>query len=148
MIRKATQSDIPAIVELGISFHEEIEFAWFSPVNVEDWEATVKNMVETGIVFVAEDEGDVVGIVCGGIYPCYFNYARKIGQELVMYIDSAHRHGSIGRKLIKAFEEEAKRLGAHVVVVGAKTKFAIDKISNVYARLGFNEMERTYAKEM
>lgn len=148
MIRKATERDIPEIVELGISFHDEIDFSWFSPVNVEDWTTTVRNMVAEGIVFVAEIDGNVIGIICGLLLPCYFNYQRLIAQEIVLYIGADHRHGSVGRKLIRAFEAEAKALGAHVTVVGAKTKFRIDKISDVYARLGFNEMERTYAKEM
>ena len=60
MIRQATPDDIPALVTLGARMHAESRFAVLA-YNPEKAGRTLAHVLETGFLWVATDDGRIVG---------------------------------------------------------------------------------------
>ncbi|HYP20288.1 MAG TPA: GNAT family N-acetyltransferase [Chloroflexia bacterium] len=119
-IREATIEDVPAIAR----------------VHVDSWRTTYKGIVpqrildqltyegreelwrrvlspdNSSFVYVAEEDGQVVGFACGG--PAREDEApNHAGQLYSIYILQEHQGRGIGRRLFEAVVRELARMGLH-----------------------------------
>ena len=83
----------------------------------------VARLIRAEMVFVAEDDGEVVGVLRG----------RKERLQSLFVAGSHHRRG-IGRRLVEAFEQECRRQGTTTIRVAA-TLFAVP----FYRRMGYKK---------
>ena len=74
----------------------------------------IAQVISAPMVFVAEEDGEIVGVLRGG---------RKDRLQSLFVKGSRHRQG-IGRKLVERFEQESLRRGAKVIHV-ASTLYAV-----------------------
>lgn len=137
MIRKATQHDIPALVELSAQMHVESDFrdVPFDPeMTTSFFEVIVDG--ENCTVFVSENkEGELTGMIGGILNPFQFSLLRK-ANDLGFYVVPEERKGRAAIKLEEAYRNWAFSFEDVVrVYLGITTGF--DKIGELYERLGY-----------
>jgi phosphinothricin acetyltransferase len=115
-IRRATSADVAAITDI---YNEAIltTTATFDiePKTIEDRAEWLAGRGERYPVFVADEDGDVLG------WTSLARWSERAGYddtaETALYVHAAHRGRGIGRQLKAAMIEEARRLGFHTLVV-------------------------------
>lgn len=104
MIKRATLEDIPWIVDIAckdmFSLMGNPEF--YNPTYLRT--TLAPEIIKNGIVFVVEDFGLIGGLVTNHT----MNPDKRILLELLWWVRENKRNSSIGYRLLKAFEEEAK----------------------------------------
>lgn len=120
MVREATVDDVPRLVELGQRFFEETELGAVTSYDPESAAKSFCGMIELpqAGVFVLEVDGEVVGLIAGLVAPYLFN-AELTGQELLWYVEPAHRGGRQSLRLVRVLEEWARMQGAATFAMAA-----------------------------
>lgn len=137
MIRDATISDIPMVLEMGRAFANEAgvtaKIGWVD----EAVESVLTVLVESpdGILLVG-DNGMIGGLVLAHPFS-----GQRIFQEMFW-----RSHGIEGVRLLKAAEKQAKEKGATLsVMIGMDS---LPSVERLYARMNYQPMERLYSKEL
>lgn len=146
MIRPATHEDIPRIVELGRILHAESSYSSIPYID-EKVIATMRNVIDTGVIFVAEFDGEVVGGLAGGMAEQWFSNERT-AFDYSFFIHPEFRRGAIAVRLMTAFCEWAKLLGAKTVRMGITTGIHVERTAKLYRAMGFNEVGPLFQKEL
>jgi len=146
IIRKAELKDTQEIVGLVRRFFEEAIYDFGLKLDQETIEVTVDNYINNLITIVAEVEGKVVGVTGGVLMPSIFDKNQNIAQETVWYVDKNYRNGSIGLKLIKAFEKECLSRGANLIIMGLMGNLNTDILDRYYRKRNYKVLERNYVK--
>lgn len=146
MIRRATFDDIPKLLEFG---HQFVALSPFSAVTVahnESITAALKAMMESpdAEVFVAEQQGEVVGTAAVALTPLYFNVHVKVAHEVFWWVDAAHRKGSHGLQLLQTLEEWASHHYAAVLTVSSLA--TNPDVGFLYLRMGYTPNESNFIK--
>lgn len=150
IVRKASSSDLAEYVRLIQAFHVA------SPMNgsIEFDEQGFSNFYLASLendsmgIWLAEIDGEVVGI-CGALaYPLYFNPSALAVQELWWWLTPAARGSGAGGKMFKQIEQWAKERKASALFMIALEDNKAKKMENLYIRAGFKPMERTFIKEV
>ena len=137
MIRPATISDIPMILEMGRAFASEA-----GVIDHVGWDDdTVIHLLEQ---LIALDEGILIvgdnGMIGGIVSPHPYS-GQIIFQELFW-----RSHGFEGIRLLKAAEQAAKERGAKLsVMIGMDT---LPDLERLYGRMNYKPMERLYCKDL
>ena len=151
MIRNATIDDIKQIVYLGERFYNESHDVDEIPYDPID---TYKSILEIyngdhGILLVAEQDGQIVGITAGLVFSWYFNSSHKTGQELFWYVHPDYRKGTIGIRLLKELERQAKEKGATTfIMVSEELMGNHDYMEKLYHKLGYHNYESAYIRNL
>lgn len=120
-----TGFDMP--FEPSVEFYEQAEAinAWFG--------------------LAAFDEGKLIGYSSAWLYRHPFNLSVVVGSSEALYIKPAYRHGTAAGRLIRATEQEAKKLGASRFMwhTRAGTPFA-----DMLKRRGYEELDVIVMKEI
>ncbi len=80
-------------------------------VNVDRIEELVTYGFESNTLFVAEMDGEPVGVLGGLLVPNMFNPEIITLAEIFWYVVPDHRKSRAGALLIKAFQKKAEELG-------------------------------------
>lgn len=149
MIRNAEPGDIPAIAELGALFHIEAELGDVVGYCPESTAKTLQSLIDSpdGILLVAEQGGEIVGMTGGLAFPFYFNHAHKSGQELFWFVKPEARNG-VGRLLFDAIEAEAKAAGCVSWAMIALDRVQPELTGKIYRRRGYRASEHSYIKRL
>jgi len=149
-VRSATKDDLPDYIVMGRKFHESCPL--HSTVAFDDegfsefYLAALEN--ENLQFWIAEQDGQLVGI-CGAVaYGMYFNPAKTIVQELWWWITPEARGNGVGNLMFDAIENWSKEIGASALFMIALENSDVDQVSRIYARKGFSPMERTFFREV
>lgn len=151
MIRDAEIEDIPELMVLLKKFHAESN-AKPSGLNY-DKKSVVSHLFEmifspTSLILVAEIEGVLVGLIGAVSVPWMGDKTQFQVVETYYYIDKNHRGKPTSLKLIKEMEKRAKDSGAKNIVLMSMKNDRQEKTNNFYSRLGFNELETSFYKEL
>jgi len=148
IVREATEADLPKYIVLAESFHMASPMHGvidFDPIGYADFFcASLKNN-SVGI-WLAEIDGEVVGISGAVAYPLYFNPSALVVQELWWWLTPKSRGSGAGGKMFKKIEEWAKERDASALFMIALEDNRAKKMENLYIRAGFKPMERTFIK--
>jgi GNAT superfamily N-acetyltransferase len=151
MIRDATIEDLKEIVHLGKEFFDNALFH----LNIEYHHASVWHMLnnlrinEKGILLVAESEGKLQGMVGGTLFEWYFNPRYKSGQEIFWYVSPEYRGTTVGIRLLKEMERQAKAKGASSWIMISEAHMGNhDDMDKLYRKLGYSDHETAYIKDL
>tara|TARA_B100000745_G_scaffold296315_1_gene241537 strand:+ start:871 stop:1368 length:498 start_codon:yes stop_codon:yes gene_type:complete len=138
VIRKADTDDIPSLVRLGREMHEEAPT--FDMVDFDEEKLTAlaasPAMTDHGASFLAEVNGEAIGMFCGVIVPHYFGNAL-MANDLCLFVTKSRRGGTAAYRLIKAFESWAFANGAEVLRFGISTGVDAERTLKLYEKLGY-----------
>lgn len=140
MIRAATYSDIPRLVQLGAMLHEASSYAamQFDYAKVSDFLAALIAHQNGGVVFVAERDGNVIGGFAGAVAPHWFSQ-DKVAFDYSIFLEPGKRHGITATKLVMAFVEYAKQMGAVQINLGITTDINVEATARFYESLGLRQ---------
>jgi L-amino acid N-acyltransferase YncA len=143
-IREAVEEDLPVIRDLFNALIPTTTIAWrehlADEIEMATWFAGQR--AQGFPVLVGELDGRVVGYTCWGTFrggERIPGYRHTV--ELTLHVDGAHHRRGLGRALLGALLDEARRRGdVHVLVAG------IDADSEgslaLHAAMGFAEVAR------
>jgi len=150
IVRKATETDLPKYAVLAESFHMASPMHGvidFDPVGYAQFFTASLQNDNVGI-WLAEIDGEIVGISGALVYPMYFNPSTLVVQELWWWLTPKSRGSGAGGKMFKQIEEWAKERNASALFMIALEDSRAKKMENLYVRAGFKPMERTFIKEV
>lgn len=138
-VRRGTVADIPRMVELGQRMHAEsprFRPYRFDPVRLE---GSLRGLLDMpmGLVLVAEHDGEIVGgmlAIAADHYACEMRQAA----DLAVFVDPDRRGGAAAVRLIKAFREWAKEIGAEPSICPS-TGVEQDRTGRLLQALGAQE---------
>ena len=150
IVRKATETDLPQYIKLAQSFHAASPMHGSIEFDVPGYSQFYLSSLQNDSVgiWLAEVEGEIVGI-CGAVaYPLYFNPSALVVQELWWWLTPASRGSGAGGQMFKQIEQWSKEKNAAALFMIALEDNRAKKMENLYIRAGFKPMERTFIKEV
>ena len=143
VVRDATAADLGPIRELYNALILTTTIGWrdevATPEEIESWFAERHRRGDP--VLVAERDGEVTGYTCwsafrgGDSFPGYRHTA-----ELTIHVRADQHRRGVGRTLLLALVDEARRRGLHVLVAGIDADNAASIA--LHRVLGFTEVAR------
>jgi GNAT superfamily N-acetyltransferase len=137
LIRTATDGDVAAVTRLL----GQLGY----PADEEPVARRLQRLVQSpaDALFVAEVDGEVVGLAGIHVSPS-LEYDEDAAKVSAIVVDEAHRRSGVGRALLEAVEDEARRRGCGLLFLttAERRKDAHD----FYRRLGWEETGRRFAK--
>lgn len=143
-IRSLSADEVPLLLPGARAFFAEGNLA--GRVNEKHMVDTLRRYIEAGIgfVFVAGD-APFRGAIAGSVVPD-LHTGDPTCMEFFWFVHPGER-GSVGPRLLAAFEREARQRGARRIwmlcLVGENT----ERISKFYRRAGYVHRESLFAKE-
>ncbi len=146
MIRVATKDDFHDIVCMSAEFWQNTiyddDFCYDSVYRM------VSGCYDYNLLIVAEKEGELVGFVAGVEGKLLANHSVKIGAELAWWLNPSARGGSLGVKMLKAAEKQAKDNGIKYWSMMYMESSMPEQIRKIYEKMGYQLAETTYVKRL
>lgn len=145
-IRRATQYDTDAIVDMGAQFYATTSYASFAPYDETSAAVLVQMMRDSGILLVAENEdGRVIGMVGLVVVGFHFNQSVRTAHEVMWWVEPRHRDTGAGLSLLRAVDDACVEQGvtaAQMMTLATSPPQA----ALLYERLGYTHSETSYTK--
>ena len=149
MIRKALETEIPAVAAIYDKLHTEEEagrvtIGWIR--GVYPTEDTARMALNRGDLFVQEDGGKVVGAAIinqtqvDAYYGGPWKYAAQDAEVMVLHtlvIDPDTAGRGLGKQFVAFYEDYAKENGCRVLRMDTNSRNA--RARAMYAKLGYRE---------
>ena len=118
MIRAATDADLPAILAIYNDAVLNTTAIWNeTPVDLDNRRAWILARAAAGFpVFVADEAGRVLGYGSFGDFRPFEGY--RVTVEHSLYVEAAARGRGLGKSLLTALVDEARRLGKRAMIGG------------------------------
>jgi len=150
VVRLATADDLPEYLKLGIDFHAASPMRGVAEFDPAGYGEFYKNAIANPdmAVWLAECEGDVVGISGAMVYPLYFSPNYRVAQELWWFLKPSARGTGAGLAMFQEIERWAGEKDARALFMIALEDENSAQMEAVYRRSGYRPMERTFIKEV
>jgi N-acetylglutamate synthase-like GNAT family acetyltransferase len=145
-IRDADKSDIPFIVAEGIKFLKHHPCKFEQSLDIDHLNALAENLITNHTLLVAEQEGQLVGMIAGILVPNIYNKDYIGLQEMFWWVVEEARTSSAAIRLYGAFEERAKDL--EVDFISMVSTVYTPTLENYYKKQGYKPVETSYIKEL
>jgi len=153
MIRPATLEDCETIAELGEEFFTEAGWQDVAEYRREDCLKSLQFLAtnDTGILLVAEEDGEIIGMAGGLVSPLFFNFSHKAAQEFFWWM-SPRSGGTLGVRMLDALEHGARALGCSTLTMGLIAILSAGKkgasMRRLLVRRGYRPAEHTWIKRL
>ncbi len=150
IVRNAIHEDLPRYLPLAQAFHAASPMHGVIPFDAEGYSDFYLRAVDNPSlgVWLAEDEGKIIGIAGALFYPMYFSPSNVVVQELWWWIAPEARGKGAGQAMYETIESWASAKGATALFMIALEDGRSDEMAQLYSRKGFRPMERTFFKEV
>jgi GNAT superfamily N-acetyltransferase len=150
IIRSATEADLPQYAVLAKAFHMASPMHGTIDFDLDGYSQFYLNALQNDAIgiWLAEIDGEIVGIAGALAYPLYFNPSATVVQELWWWLTPKSRGSGAGGKMFKQIESWADERKASALFMIALEDSRSKKMENLYVRAGFTPMERTFIKEV
>lgn len=140
-VRAATEVDRGWVVDVAAKRMLEEEVGRPDFFNPEDCGRLFDMGVQSGVILIAEDDGEPVGCISGLFVPNMFNTQLIVLQEVFWYVLPANRNSRAGLMLLNAFCEIGKEV-AHDVYMSLLDKSPVNQ--RILERRGFSFKEMAF----
>lgn len=149
-IRRATDDDLDALIAMGQALHDEsprYQGMGFNPAKLRRLYAQLQGtlLAEDGAVFVAEQDGEVIGMTVCVATERWFSDERYV-TDLTLYVKPAHRGGMTGPRLVRAIEDWAAEQGIGDLALGVSTEIHAAQTVAMFERRGYRLAGYTMVK--
>ena len=147
-IRDANQSDTLDLVLAVKQFCKEIPHKAWTKVNTTKINDLITNLIESpaGFVKVVTKDDEIVGCLVAIATELPIN-DFIVSQELMFWLDPAHRNGKTSPKLIDAYSEWAEAIGCNFARLSSIDQLLGGKAGVLIKRKGFQATETAYIKD-
>lgn len=143
-IRRAVAEDTPTIVRLVGAFISSTQYRGFVKFVPEQLVLVVDLLLEHGVIFLAERDGEALGFIAAWKQPDPYT-AELIGEELAWFVDPGARGmARVGYKLLGCLEDWARQEGLAVLKMVAPADSP--RVGLYYTRHGYEPVETAYLK--
>ena len=87
------------------------------------------------------------GVILGELGETWFG-PNKVARGLIWYVKPAARNGILARRLLKAFNDEAKARGARYAKQDLDNPASIGKVDGLVKLAGYRDFSKTYLMEL
>ncbi|QXP44069.1 acyl-CoA N-acyltransferase [Stappia phage SI01] len=146
MIRDMLPHDIDMVCELLIDMKNDSPTYRHVP---DDWDyvsGNLQNMLQDPNTIALIDDG-YRGFMLGGCHQQWYSAARE-AYEYTLYVSIPWRGSTLAPRLIKAFEDRARSLGARRVFAGTTTGNNEDRTIALYERMGYMRLSPPLRKDL
>jgi len=141
MIREAKEADLGRLVEMGQRFLRESSYRAHLSDNPEQMRKLAKELTDRNSVLVAEEDGQLTGMLGFLIYPHFLSGDLTAG-EVFWWMEPGHR--GAGVRLLRETEKRAQLAGAsHVQMIAPN-----ERVAEFYERLGYRYIESSYQRTL
>ena len=144
MIRPASHTDIPRLVDLGHRFMAESGYDRFLPRSRQAQADLARMLIEApnGLVLVYENDVDVITGMIGIMATNHPHAGIPVMSELFWYVEPGAR--GVGVRLLKAAEDWARSNGVKKSLVVAPD----GRVADFYRRMGYARIEEQFIKDL
>jgi GNAT superfamily N-acetyltransferase len=143
-IESLDEGDVNVLVKYGIHFWDLTPYKDQMDYNPDAVRDLVVDIADNHYLRVAKYEGGIIGFIGILIHPFLFNEDYTQATEVFFYVHPAFRDKDIGDTLLRRAEEDMKRIGVDLMVVGDMTSSS--DLDRAYRHRGFSLSERSYHK--
>ena len=150
-VRPAETKDAEKIVDLGQVMHEESVFSDHQLDRdhlISYAFNAIRDPKNFGFFVNEDDDGEINGAVLGYIGSHYFAPKVKVAYDFINYVHPSKRGGIAAVRLLKKYEEWAKKAGASEIVFGVSAGINNDRAEKFYRGLGYAQSAVIFKKEM
>lgn len=145
VIRSASFSDIPQVVEMGRRFLASTEYRGRIAENTNQMAHVASFLLQAPdrALFVAERAGRLVGMIGLVLFPQPLSGELMAG-EWFWWVEPDARHGRAGHRLLKQAEDWARESGAAALQMIAPNA----EVERIYATRGYERVEVSYQRRL
>ena len=147
MIRSATHEDIPRIIEMAQAFYATTNYPSIAPMPDEQAAGIIIITIKSGVMLVAETEGELVGMICIHVDAFIFNPAVQFPNELAFWVEPEHRGSTTAMRLVRSAEEALRVLGVPVSRL-ARLPNSQESLDGFYEVMGYKPDESYVIKRL
>jgi len=148
-VRAAGYSDVDRIADLGDEFWGQTVYAKQGAVyHGEQARKFLYQIINNGIVLVAEDDDGVQGFILLAIVPIPWCLDALTATELAYYVTPEKRKGGAGIRLLREAENVAKDRGIKYISMAHVNSVDPATPESVYTRLGYSKTETFFSKDL
>lgn len=148
-IRRATESDVPTMLDMAQAMHAESPRFRHLDFSQEKTTAFLHELIASpqAVALVAVREGKLVGMIGGCINEHFFGY-DKVAYDFGLYVIPEYRGTILAVRFVHLFEEWAEVQGAKDVIFGISTEVKAEGVSKLLMTLGFDRSGYLMRKEI
>jgi GNAT superfamily N-acetyltransferase len=146
-VRNATEADVPAITAMARKFYGTTAYANFTPMSDDTVSGLARTMIDSGVMLVADRDGELVGMAGLFVGPFLFNNAIKTAHEVVWWVDPDAQGMGAGKALLGAIEPACRARDVHAIQM-VHLSTSPPQAAALYERMGYHLSESCYTKEL
>lgn len=101
------EANFRLLFEMLLELHK---IGGYAPLDADKAATHTYDMLANGVVFIAYVDSQPAGCIAGVEQPFWYSQVTHL-QSVPLYVRAPYRNGSVGRRLLRAFAEEADRRG-------------------------------------
>ncbi len=146
-IRQLTVEDLPKLAACAEHFYASSKFLEDFDLDhfCKFWECLFQAGV--GVIFGLFRDERICGVIGGMAFPEPYN-DRSVATEMFWWVDEDSRRGTGSMRLYCRFEKWAEEKGCAKIRMIHLADSMPDVMAGIYKRLGFEELERHYTKDL
>lgn len=146
--RRAAPEDLPQLMALAKEMHSETSFRALS---FSESKAAAEIMTsilnQNMLVVVAEDRGQILGLVAAFLDKPYFSEDLVV-YDHIWFVGKHGRGSAVGPRLLKHLSEWGRLCGAKAVFVTLGSDVKQDRVGKLVERLGYARLGGYYRKDI
>jgi GNAT superfamily N-acetyltransferase len=139
IIRESNQNEFEELSIIGRRYASETLLGSISDDQINN---IILSCSKNGIVYVAEIDGRIVGVIAGIIVDGFL--MGRFVEEVLWYVEPEHR--GVGVLLYAKFEEACREKGCYGIAMSAYNNKYLSVVDRFYRRNGYKEIDRKYFK--
>lgn len=144
-VRPATEADVDGIVAMSSKFYATTSYRGFANMDEDTVSGLVRTLIDSGVMLVADDAGELVGMAGLVVAPFMFNHGFVAAYEVVWWVSPDSRGSGAGKRLMAEIEASCRAKGCAIVqMVTLSTSPA--HAGAIYESLGYQHSETSYTK--
>ncbi len=154
-IRLAEHADVEAVVELGAMLHAESPTYRPYPYSRQKARAVARSCIGSllappadSVLFVADEGGEVIGMLGGYLTEGLFVDGMLIASDYTFFVRPDRRGTMVAPRLLIAFEQWAKGMGATHIYPSVSTRIDDERIVAFYEAMGYQHTGHNLAKRI
>lgn len=144
--RLADKADLPEVLNFCRRFWASLDYSRHIPFDVKTSLQTLQDMLADGMLFVAEEDLILAGMIGGVVSHSFVNANTLVGAELFFWVQPEFRRSGAGKALMDAIEARARERGCTLWSMIAIDTMGAEKVGAMYERAGYTRTEWSYAK--
>ncbi len=145
LVRNAVMDDVDDIVRMSAKFYATTNYRHFADMSDETVGNLVRDLIDRGIMLVAESEGRVMGMAGLYIGPFLFNSDKSGAYEVVWWVSPDEQGRGAGKMLMDAIESSSRDKGCDIIQM-VTLATSPPHAGKIYETMGYAHSETSYTK--